>query len=248
MSKESLAPSSPHEEDQSREEREEGERLMDEKNKELEKLGLKNEREGLLWLHSREAAHHEEAAAHAAEAEQRATEDALTGLLNRRGLEAAAEKILSPRPVPETEHRKGVADRPSSFSVLVVDIDDFKGINDRYGHPAGDAVLRAVAELLAGSLRKEDIAARLGGDEFILIFPTDAGEKIKERLEGKEINAAIEEKDGTKTTIPVTLSGGLKEIKPGENFKTAYATADAALYGAKRNGRNGITTASETGE
>ncbi|MGC9599359.1 MAG: GGDEF domain-containing protein [Minisyncoccia bacterium] len=249
MPKESLSPPSPHEEDRSREEREEGERLYAEKNRELENRGFENTEQGLLWLHSREAAHHEAAIERAAKAEELAITDGLTGLLNRHGFETATEKMLSPKPVPRIEQRKNPARRPRSFSVLAIDIDSFKKkINDQYGHPAGDAALKGIAGFLKENLREGDIASRPGGDEFILLFPDAAPRDIKKRFEGKAIEVEIPQNEGLKKKITVTLSGGLREFKLGENFAAACAAADDALYDAKEKGGNKIVIAGEAGE
>lgn len=128
------------------------------------------------------------------------------------------------------------------FSVIMLDIDHFKRINDQYGHVAGDRILRATAALIHEQKRESDYLARYGGEEFVIILPgaditqaTMAAEKIRKRLAGARMYYEGQ-------AIIVTISGGIAAIKAGDNAEAIIARADAALYRAKENGRNRIET------
>lgn len=127
------------------------------------------------------------------------------------------------------------------FSLLVFDIDHFKAINDRFGHLAGDAILRQLGAVLLGRLRVNDVLARTGGEEFALITPEVGLDGAKE-LAGK-INRLIGdtrfEFDGTR--VDVTISVGVAEWQPHyEDASDLYKHADDKMYEAKRNGRNQV--------
>jgi diguanylate cyclase (GGDEF)-like protein len=128
------------------------------------------------------------------------------------------------------------------LSVIFVDLDKFKQINDGYGHQTGDAVLQAVAKLLREGLRDSDIAARYGGDEFVLLLPgTDAGlaDQVGERLCEDIRTRSIQTPDGQR--VGVTLSVGVATCDSHTRFqdpKELLAAADSALYHSKREGRN----------
>jgi len=157
--------------------------------------------------------------------------DGLTGLLNRR-------RFLE---IGETEFQRARRhDRP--LTVLTIDIDRFKTINDRAGHPFGDRVIQAVAATCALQIRREDAAGRLGGEEFAILLPeTDeaAGERIAERL-----RSAIERDVaplGGLHGLAVTCSvGGVTLAKGHQGFTDLIALSDAALYAAKNGGRNQV--------
>lgn len=153
--------------------------------------------------------------------------DPLTGLLNRRGWSAAFQKLA------ETAGLTGKA-----TSVIMADIDHFKQVNDRYGHPAGDAVLQAVAENLRTGVRDSDILARYGGEEFVAALPGSTSEDaaaVAEKLR-RRIAETVIETGGTR--LNVTISLGIASLDPGESPDMAVARADAALYRAKGSGRN----------
>jgi two-component system cell cycle response regulator len=160
--------------------------------------------------------------------------DHLTGLYNRRHLIETLEKEFI------RAKRTG-----SSLSLLMLDIDNFKRINDRYGHQAGDAVLAASAAIFRKELRCYDTAARYGGEEFIGLLPdsiTAEAAKVAER-----IRKAIEMNPFNidKTEFRVTVSLGVAHYpSPGvDSIETLIKTADIALYRAKSNGRNRVETA-----
>jgi diguanylate cyclase (GGDEF)-like protein len=158
--------------------------------------------------------------------------DALTGIGNRRWLAATLPARL----------RMG-------DTALCIDLDNFKQINDRHGHAAGDQVLMAVAALMRGGLRHGDSLARLGGEEFVLFLPElepAHAMAIAERLRGA-IQALRVEYRGQ--TIPVTASIGIARADhAGESWQDLHHAADMALYAAKRAGRNQVQWAAGTGQ
>ncbi len=158
-----------------------------------------------------------------------ASYDSLTGLLSRHAFFENANNYVS------------LASRQKTiFSVLIVDLDYFKLINDRYGHPAGDAVLKLFANVLNSVARRSDICGRLGGEEFAVVLP---GTSTTEALEFSDrlhdaINKAILKYDNV--MIKYTASIGLTSFEPGtiDSIDEMLARADLALYQAKRDGRN----------
>ncbi len=159
---------------------------------------------------------------------KRAMIDGLTGLWNRAYFDQrlASELALSKR-----------HDHP--LSCLMLDVDHFKSVNDTYGHPAGDAVLRRVAGLLAERARAEDVACRYGGEEFGLIMPNTTGDNAT--TFAQRLLAGVEGMMPTLGGVPVriTCSIGLADAAATPNDMLVDA-ADAALYRAKRGGRNRI--------
>ena len=166
--------------------------------------------------------------------ERQALMDGLTGLANRRQCEESLADELS------RVDRFG-----GSLAIVVADLDWFKDVNDRYGHPAGDALLRDFASLLQESLRDVDLAGRWGGEEFLLVLPgTDltggaqVAERIRAALAGRMVLV-------DNTPIPVTASFGVAAVPPAKTASELFAAADAALYEAKRAGKNRVETAVE---
>jgi two-component system cell cycle response regulator len=161
--------------------------------------------------------------------------DALTGLHNRRYLERHLEILL-----------REAIERDTPLSVLVIDVDHFKAINDAYGHASGDEVLREFARRIAGTARGIDIACRLGGEEFVIAMPGTesalalrAAERVRENIaeEGFRI-------PGRADPIPITASIGIASLRsPGDTAERLLARADEALYRAKRSGRNRVAAA-----
>jgi diguanylate cyclase (GGDEF)-like protein len=145
--------------------------------------------------------------------------DPLTGLFNRRYIEQRLEDEIA------RSQRHG---RP--LSVIMFDLDEFKQVNDTYGHGAGDALLKAFAEKLSKATRGSDASARYGGDEFLVVLPECKPENVQhvlKRLEG--IRVEIEGR-----ALPIALSAGWAELLSGEAAKDLLARADAALYANKR--------------
>jgi diguanylate cyclase (GGDEF)-like protein len=128
------------------------------------------------------------------------------------------------------------------LALVMADLDRFKAINDNFGHPGGDSVLRGVSALLLGSLRATDVAGRYGGEELIVLLPqnsADGAEVMAERWRAQVEAAEFEIPDGR--TARVSVSIGIAAFEPG--FETPYdlvAAADSALYLAKQKGRNRI--------
>jgi two-component system cell cycle response regulator len=161
-----------------------------------------------------------------------AVTDPLTGLYNRRYMETHAESLVA-----------RAAARGKPLSVLVIDIDHFKGINDSYGHDAGDDVLREFSERLRSCIRGIDLACRHGGEEFVVVMPdTDLGvaNKVAERIRRKIAGEPIAIGRGSQS-IEVTISVGLaSRIGPQDTAALIMKRADGALYLAKRDGRNRV--------
>jgi diguanylate cyclase (GGDEF)-like protein len=164
------------------------------------------------------------------ELQQIAKQDSMTGALTRRGFFAEVEKEFQ---------RAGRYDRPSAL--VVIDVDHFKSINDRYGHPAGDAVLVSIANACMATMRKSDIFGRIGGEEFGLLLPETEAEEA--RLAAERIRAMVEstiiQVGGTEVRATVSL-GVAPRPAVGETAATWFGEADIALYEAKQFGRNRV--------
>ncbi len=161
--------------------------------------------------------------------ERLAYHDFLTGIANRRQVEVLAQIALA-----------SAQRRRESFSVLMLDIDRFKKINDTYGHYVGDDILRELAARLKGELRESDIFGRWGGEEFIVITPVtdkDEGHALAERL-----RLSLKAKPLAKRHR-VTVSCGLAHYRSGDTLDTLVNRADAALYRAKEGGRDRVAVA-----
>ena len=159
--------------------------------------------------------------------------DALTGVGNRKSMEAQLEAC--------------VADRRRSQAVaglLFIDIDDFKDVNDRFGHEAGDRVLKMVAETLKQNLRASDALARWGGEEFLALLPhsdSDSLGPIADKLRMLVANSFLTMKDGSRLSVTVSIGGTL--FRPRDTRQTVVARADRLLYESKAKGKNLITWA-----
>jgi diguanylate cyclase (GGDEF)-like protein len=168
--------------------------------------------------------------------EEMASTDKVTGLLNRHAFTILIGKLMA-------ENRR----EPRPISMLLADIDHFKDINDRHGHAVGDAVLAGVARLLLEALREADIAVRWGGEEFLLVLKgCDLAEaqRIAEILR-RRVAAAPVMAEGLR--IAVTISIGVTEYDDGEPADRTVSRADAAMYQAKREGRNRVSVAEKYG-
>ncbi|HTL98978.1 MAG TPA: diguanylate cyclase, partial [Holophagaceae bacterium] len=163
-----------------------------------------------------------------------ATRDELTGLYNRRHFHEAFEAYLG-----------AAALHGHALSLAVCDLDYFKRVNDTYGHPSGDEVIKRFAARISSILRGKDLAARIGGDEFCILFPFTAGadaaiglERLRNGLAGEVFQGPEGEAFGATATF------GIAELGPGMSQEQLMKAADDALYEAKRRGRNQVVIAS----
>lgn len=156
--------------------------------------------------------------------------DPLTGMLNRNALNGR---------IPEIEEQSRLTGRP--VGVIVADLDHFKSVNDTHGHAMGDAVLRDVAYVLRRELRAYDLAYRMGGEEFAVLLPGANVMETGQMAERLRAAVAVEQIQG----LDIRISVGAAGSAPGEPFtwKTLFEVADAALYDAKRGGRNRVVVA-----
>jgi two-component system, cell cycle response regulator len=169
------------------------------------------------------------------ESERLATTDGLTGLMNRRAFATAMANEVA------RSARHGYP-----LSVMMLDVDHFKQINDQRGHASGDRVLARLGSLLVEHLRKGDIAARWGGEEFVVALTSTDRENAP--IAAERLRAAIEEMivtDGDGERIPVTASFGVAAWRASENVEAVVDNADRAMYGSKAAGRNRVTVAVE---
>lgn len=154
-----------------------------------------------------------------------AQRDRLTGLFNRHRLEELTPELIA-----------DCRQNGKALSLVVIDLDHFKQINDSFGHGGGDQVLIAVAGALRGTARQQDIAVRYGGEELLLVLP--GVDLPLASLGAERLRAHIEKlKPGG---IPVTCSIGVAALKPDESFDGLFSRADAAVYQAKHLGRNQV--------
>jgi diguanylate cyclase (GGDEF)-like protein len=162
-----------------------------------------------------------------------ASMDPLTGMFNRRGFSEISSRLIE---------REAKAGRP--VTALIFDIDHFKSINDRFGHPAGDEVLKLFATVVVNTLRLSDLSGRIGGEEFAALLPCSLEEGVlaAERVRGAFADSGIVVEDGpVDTTVSIGVAGG----PAGTELEVLLAAADTALYQAKRSGRNRVEAAEE---
>jgi len=160
-----------------------------------------------------------------------ATTDALTGILNRHALYPALNQELE---------RSARYARP--FSIILFDVDEFKNINDDFGHLEGDKVLRELSKLVSGMLRKTDCVGRWGGEEFLLILPET--ETAEAQILAERIREKIEETHFLEKYY-ITSSFGVAAYRSGQTLETLLECADKSLYQAKNNGRNQVVVFEE---
>lgn len=159
-----------------------------------------------------------------------ATEDPLTGIPNRRFIQTVLESRLN-------EYKE--LDIP--FGVAFIDIDNFKKVNDVYGHDIGDDILKLVAETLDTNMRKQDVVCRWGGEEFIIVFSSVDAEGIK--VAGEKMRALVEHSAlrTQKEEIGVTISIGITIVGPEDTIDSVISRADKLMYDSKQAGKNRVT-------
>jgi len=164
--------------------------------------------------------------------ERLANFDLLTGLENRRAILRRLEEQI-----------KHANRYKEELSLIMLDLDHFKEVNDHYGHLTGDDVLESVATLVRQSIRDTDTAGRYGGEEFIIVLPkTDLPTALYVAERIREAIAAAEMRDSEGNVFSITVSQGLSSYEPGEDEHSLISRADVALYRAKEGGRNRVET------
>jgi diguanylate cyclase (GGDEF)-like protein len=158
-----------------------------------------------------------------------ADQDSLTGLWNRRGFNQKLDKAMA----------SALAKR-SALSVLAIDVDRFKYVNDTHGHLVGDEVLKTVARAVTESVRQSDTAARVGGDEFLVLLEQAPNLQIVAGIAEKIREHVLRAKPVKDLDLQVTLSIGIAHCEAASTTQDLLALADAALYDAKRSGRNAV--------
>jgi diguanylate cyclase (GGDEF)-like protein len=168
-----------------------------------------------------------------------AVRDPLTNLFNRRYLEETLVRELA------RSRRQGIA-----LGVIMIDLDNFKGFNDAFGHAVGDALLSSLARLLERHIRREDIACRFGGEEFTIILPGASLEVARQRAEQlREAISGLHVEDLNQSPVAVTASLGVAAFPDhGETDSEVLWAADAALLTAKAQGRNRVVVATPDGQ
>ncbi len=165
--------------------------------------------------------------------EELANTDPLTGILNRRAFNRAGGKAW-----------REYVDRKRDFAVVLLDLDDFKSINDNNGHGVGDAVLCSVATNLRQTVRGSDVVARVGGEEFAIILPDvspEAGRSWAEQLRNR-IERSMVPTDDSHVRYTASIGVSISD-SCDRSFESVFARADRALYGAKEKGRNQVILA-----
>ena len=156
------------------------------------------------------------------QAQRQATVDPLTGLLNRRTLEDRVRTLALSGTV---------------YSVAMLDLDNFKILNDTRGHEVGDQALKTFAQVLRDNLRSQDILARYGGEEFVVIFPRcDSSQALQALMHVRAALALVGQQSG----VAFTFSGGVTDSHAASSWQVQLRIADSGLMACKQNGRNQI--------
>ncbi|CAO4176558.1 GGDEF domain-containing protein [Methylorubrum aminovorans] len=167
------------------------------------------------------------------ETRREAATDALTGLANRKAFDRFLRDSIA----------RTRSDAGSTFSLLLLDIDHFKGLNDRHGHRFGDQVLRLVGRLLSEKTTDRDLAARYGGEEFAIVLGEagiGAAVALAQEICGRLRAQRLVKRGSGDVVAQVTLSAGVAQVRPGEAARDVIERADRALYEAKRTGRDRV--------
>lgn len=183
-----------------------------------------------LQAYQNNVAELEDAKKRIAELEQLTTTDDMTGLTNRRGFIHAFEQELD-------RTNRGIS---TGGLLIMIDLDNFKMINDTYGHAAGDEALKLVASSLGQHIRKMDVAARMGGDEFVLLFANAGKTRALGRAQSLALKLNSLQLKWKGYHIPVRASIGVKDYGAGDNIEAVFAEADATMYKAKEQSKQQI--------
>ncbi|MBQ9983679.1 MAG: GGDEF domain-containing protein [Lachnospiraceae bacterium] len=159
--------------------------------------------------------------------------DPLTRLLNRRCMNERLKEVL------DQAEQQG-----QQFCIMLVDIDDFKKVNDTYGHDCGDEVLIAIANAIATDVREEDSVCRWGGEEILILIKAelDVARKVAERIRKDVMNTVVKQKDAR---VRVTLTIGVADYKKKQTIRAMIEEADRNMYYGKANGKNQVVTSHE---
>jgi diguanylate cyclase len=166
-------------------------------------------------------------------AREEASLDPLSGIMNRRGFDMALQQMC-----------RISTESGTPFTLVMVDIDLFKRINDTYGHPFGDQVIHGVAQAMAAMTQRQDVAARYGGEEFALLLPDTplaGGRDVADRIRNAIARGHIKRGNGEAPIGNITISAGVAQHVQGEDPTSLVARADRALYASKQGGRNRVT-------
>jgi diguanylate cyclase (GGDEF)-like protein len=155
-----------------------------------------------------------------------ATHDHLTGALNRQALDAAGEHALA------SAQRSG-----APLSLILVDVDGLKHVNDTYGHNAGDAALRAVMRAARATTRRTDLVCRWGGDEFVVMLPSCPLQQAKGIAAGMSTGVRSARTGRSGLVAPISISTGVAAWSPGDGLDDLIGRADAAMYASRRTDR-----------
>jgi len=168
-------------------------------------------------------------------AKEESQRDGLTGIYNRRAFDDYLQSLME----------RNLLQR-QDFAILILDIDDFKAVNDTYGHPVGDRVLLAMAETFGHMVRSDDFLARYGGEEFVIVLPGASRRNAVKK--GKLICKTVHktrftfDPDDRQPPLSLTVSIGATAYKRGDTAASLLSRADQALYKAKQAGKNGVMT------
>ncbi len=166
---------------------------------------------------------------------EQAIRDPLTDLYNRRFLEETLDREIA------HAHREG-----QSLCIAMIDVDNFKSFNDRYGHKAGDMVLRSLGEILLANTRKTDVCCRYGGEEFVVVMPNATTEGARRRAHHWRKAFQLLQNSFNGQELQATISVGLAAFPShGEDGELVLNAADKALYESKRRGKNRVTVYQE---
>ena len=169
------------------------------------------------------------------ELQEQAIRDPLTGLYNRRFLEESLDRELA--------HAR--RDK-RNICIAMIDVDNFKSFNDRYGHKVGDMILKSLGDILLANTRKSDVSCRYGGEEFVVVMPNATTEGARKRAHHWRKAFQLLQNSFNGQELQATISVGLASFPAdGKDWETVLHAADEALYESKRRGKNRVTVYQE---